>query len=308
MPNVLYYPLLNPIRFYLPSPDTSYESRDIDDFEFFDSVEPWEERKDYYQPWNKGRHIYLQFLSDFGPHNIIVKDLKGTVIDTISADQIAQSEDNPGLWIYQVDIDTSLYDVGQYRLFHEAGIDDKLILQSNIQDICTRHKHSLLLEYYNYRYHEGVVFETGIKFQFQVEGSNKYKTPASQGEDFEDQTLDEFLLDAIPYRIYELIIGDGYGVPPYVIDIVNYIFSCSNVNIDGRQFVKPVSNKWEVNEEDGVPTKGWKVEVRPAVNRPSRMYVNNEPQNARVAIVINSDSKGFGLDTGGTNNQITDVQ
>jgi hypothetical protein len=49
------------------------------------------------------------------------------------------------------------------------------------------------------------------------------------------------------------------------------------------------------NEQDGYPAKGWKTELRPSVNRTSRIYNNNDPQNSKVSIVINADSKGFGL-------------
>lgn len=308
MANILYYPNLNPIKFYLPSPDTTYESRDIDDFEFFDSIAEWEEHVDYCQPWNKTDQTKLQLMADFGPHNLVIKDLDGITITTIPFNQIAQSQDQPGLYIYECPIDFNLLDVGQYRFYHEAGLDDKLIVRSRIQDICTRHKHSLLLEYYHFQYHEGVVFETGFKPKFRVEGANKFKSPASIGEDFEDQTLDESLLSAIPYRVYELIIGDAKGVPPDVIDLVNMIFTCTTVNIDGKGFVKPIENKWEENQQDGYPAKGWRTELRPAVNRTTRIYNNNDPQNSKVSIVINADSKGFGLDTGGTNTQVLDVQ
>jgi hypothetical protein len=308
MANRLYYSNLNPIKFYLPSPDRTYESRDIDDFEFFDSIPEWEEQLDYLQPWNNTDTFPIHFMADFGPHNILVKDLDGILITTIAVPAISTSQDDPTLKIFQANVSCSLIGNGEYRFYLESGITDKLILQSNRQDICTRHKHSLLLEYFHYQYHEGVVFETGVKFRFRVEGSNKYKTPASIGEDFEDQTLDDLTLDAKAYRIYELIIGDSYGVPPYVIDIVNLIFTCSDVKIDGKGFKKPIDNKWEPNEQDGYPLKGWKTELRQSVNRNTRIYDNNDPQNSKVSIAINADSKGFGKDTGGTNNIVIDVQ
>jgi hypothetical protein len=118
---VFIIPNLNPIKFYLPSPDTTYDSRDIDDFEFFDSIPEWEEQVDYYQPWNKEDKTTLQLLSDFGPHNFVIKDLGGTVILTIPFTQIAQSEDIPGLWIYECKIDMNILDEGQYRFYLESG-------------------------------------------------------------------------------------------------------------------------------------------------------------------------------------------
>lgn len=308
MANSLYYSDLNPIRFYLPSPDTTYESRDIDDFEFFDSIPEWEEQVDYYQPWNLTDIFPLQILADFGPINFIVKDLDGNIIETISFTQVAQSQDMPGLYIYQASIDLSVLSVGQYRFYLEAGIDNKLILQSNKQDICTRHKHSLLLTCTNPQYHEGYVFETGAKPVFRVEGSNEYKAPASIGDDFEDQNLGDFTLNAKHYRIYEMIVGDSNGVPPYVIDYIDLMFTCSDVTIDGKGFKKPIDNKWEANEQDGYPLKGWKAETRKTVNRNVRVYVNNAPQSAKFAVAANVDSKGFGKDTGGTNRIVQDVQ
>jgi hypothetical protein len=177
MANILYFSNLNPIKFYLPSPDTTYESRHIDDFEFFDSIPEWEEHVDYYQPWNKSDHIFMQLMADFGPHNIKVLNEAGELVTTFQFDQIAQSQDNPTLWIYELDMNLNILDPGVYRFQYEAGADDKLVLLSNQQDICIRHKHSLLLEYQHYQYHEGVVFETGIKLRFRVEGSNKFLSP-----------------------------------------------------------------------------------------------------------------------------------
>lgn len=308
MANVLYFSNINPVKFYLPSPDTTYHSRHIDDFEFYDSIPEWQDHLEYYQPWQLNNHVYLQLMSDFGPHNIKVLDQDDNMIQVFEFQQIAQDENNPTLWIYELDIDLSVFNEGVYRFQYEGGTDNKLILRSNLQDFCIVHKHSILLAYKHYQYHLGIMFETGIVLEFRVEGANLYKSPASKDEDFEDQTLDESLLSSTPYRIFQLIIGDAKGVPDYVIDIVNRILSCSDVTIDGRKFVKPKDSKWEVNEQDGYPARGWRIDLREGIVRHSRIYDSNQPQNAKVSIAIVADSKGFGLDTGGTNSQILDVQ
>jgi hypothetical protein len=310
MANILYYPKINPIRLYQPSPSTLYHSRHIDDFEFFDSIPEWEEQKNYYQPWEKTDLIKLQLQADFGPHNVNVLDTEGNIITTVTFQQIIPNEDNPDLYLYQLDIDLSALESGAYRLQMVSGIDDPLTLESNLIDVCDSHEHTISLDYTNYQYHEGVIWDAPTAYypSFRVEGAILFKSPASKDFSYEDQTLDESLLNSTPYRLFELIIGDSFGVPDYVIDIVNRILSCSDILIDGKGYTKNEGAKWEAVEQDGIPTRAWKIEMRETVNRSTSIFDANEPVSGRIGIVINADSKGFGLDTGGTTYEITDVQ
>jgi hypothetical protein len=299
MANSLYFPFINPVKFYLPTPSTLYHTRHIDDFEFFDSIPEWSEQVDYIQPWEKTDKIRLQFQADFGPWNFVIKDLDGNVINTIAIGSLPNLN-NPDLNLYQQEIDLSPYDDGGYRFFLQGGVGTPLILQSNKQEICTQHKHSILFDVKNYEYHEGVVFETGIRIQFRVEGAIKFKSPAFKDQSFEDQPLDQSLLNSIAYRIHELILGDAAGVPDYVPDIVNRLLSCTDVKIDGRQYAKNDGAKWESNELENYELRGWKIEMRPSLNRPAMVYTNSQPINARFAVVANADTKGFDSSASGT--------
>lgn len=308
MANILYYSKLNPIRLYLPTPDKTYHSRHIDDFVFFDTIDRWEDHTPYYQPWESADLIRLQLQADFGPHNINLYNEQGVIVTTVAFQQARQNVDNPNLYIYEVEIDLSALPQGGYQLELVSGIDNPLKLVSDWLSICQTHRETISLEYSNTQYHEGVFFDTDYLPSYRVEGCIKLKTPASKDSSYQDQTFDETLLQSTPYNVYELTIGDSRGVPDAVIDTVNRLLSCDTLSIDGRRYSKPEGARWEVSEEDGVPTRGWKIELREAVNRPSRLFNNNQPVTARISIVINADSKGFGLDTGGTTYEITDVQ
>jgi hypothetical protein len=308
MANILYFPKINPVRFFLPEPSTLYNTRHIDDFEFFDTIQPWQEQRDYYQPWDKSRLIKLYLEADFGPHNVNIIDLDGNIITTVQFEQVKQNEDNPDLYLYQLDVDISALESGGYRLQLVSGIDDPLTVQTNKLSICDSHANTLVLDYQNSQYHEGVFWDTPYYPTLQVEGGIKFKSPASKDQSYEDQSLDETLLSSKPYRLFELIIGDSFGVPDYMIDLVNRILSCDSVLIDGKAYTKSEGARWEVNEQEGVPTRGWKIEMRESIARPSAVFQNQDPQNARIAVLITADSKGFGRDTGGTTFEFTDVQ
>jgi hypothetical protein len=308
MANILYFPSLNPVRFYLPDPSSPYHSRHLDDYEFFDTIQTWEEHRDYYQPWESADLIKLYLEADFGPHNVNILDTDGNTVTTISFQQVKRNQDNPDLWIWRLDIDVSALPHGGYRLQLVSGIDDPLILQTNVLSICDFHANTLVLDYRNSQYHQGVFWDTPYYPSFRVEGGLQFKSPASKDFLYEDQSLDETLLSSTPYRLFELIIGDSFGVPDYVIDLINRILSCDDVLIDGRSYTKSEGARWEVNEQDSVPTRGWKIELRESITRPSAIYNNSDPQNARIAVLITADSKGFGRDTGGTTFEFTDVQ
>jgi hypothetical protein len=300
MANILYFPKLNPVRFFLPDPSQTYHSRHLDDFEFFDSILPWQEQLDYYQPWESADLIKLYLEADFGPHNVSILDLEGSVVTTVSFQPVKQDEDNPDLWIYRLDIDISALPHGGYRLQLASGIDEPLILETNVLSICEIQENTLVLDYRNTQYHEGIFWDTPYYPSLRVEGGIFFKAPASKDFSYEDQPLDETLLSSIPYRLFELIVGDSFGVPPYMIDLVNRILSCDDVLIDGRAYTKSEGARFEAIEQEGLPTKAWKIEMRESVNRPSQVFQNQEPQNARLTVMITADSKGFGKDTGGT--------
>ncbi len=105
----------------------------------------------------------------------------------------------------------------------------------------------------NYRYYNDIIFETGFPPSLRVLGKIKYKSPASRDTIYEDQVLNQSILNSVPFRIWELTIGGSSGIPDYLIDKVNRILGCSNLLIDGRLFTKSEGAKLEERALEDYP-------------------------------------------------------
>lgn len=127
-------------------------------------------------------------------------------------------------------------------------------------------------------------FGTGFAPMLLVEGAIIYKSPASKDSDFEDQPLDLTLLSSVPFDLYELIIGDARGVPDYMIKMINRILSCKYKKIDNRYYEKSTGAKWEPNEQDGYPARGWRLEMREAENIPFIEFVPGGESLLKIAL------------------------
>jgi hypothetical protein len=53
------------------------------------------------------------------------------------------------------------------------------------------------------------------------------------------------IIQSIPPNIHRLTIGDDFGVPNWIIDKLNRMFSCSTVKIDGVKYCRNESAKFE---------------------------------------------------------------
>lgn len=259
---------ITPVRLYYQSPYSNYDSRHIDDWEFSDTILPWIQQVDYKQPYKQNVNIKDQIETDATTVEVsLVDEISGITVATGSYVQGAANVDDPTLYIWELDFDLSSVADGIYRLNVSVN-SGELNLVSNKIEVCQNHQHLVHLQYTNSQYHEGLIFDTGFTPELLVEGGIFYKSPASKDFSYEDQSLDQTLLSSFPYDTYELIIGDSFGVPDYVIKMVNRILSCDTVLIDGKAYTKNEGAKWEQNEQDGLPTRGWRIEMRESENRP----------------------------------------
>jgi hypothetical protein len=282
----------------------------MDDVEFSKTIPDFREQMDYLQPWQLNDHIRLQLQADFGPHNIRILDNMGETVNVLQFTKGQTNVQNPNMNIYEIDIScqSAIGAEGVYRFQLESGQGPDVILQSNLLDIRSIHKYSLLFQYKNYQYHEGLIFETGFYPWLRVEGALPYKSPASKDTIFEDQPLNETVLFSQPYRLFELIIGDSYGVPDYLIDLVDRILSCSDVLIDDHQYTKSDGSSWSATGDDDYPMRGWRRDLRESLNSDSMTYLNGNILNRASGFIISIDSRGFGANPGGTTFNILDVE
>ena len=266
------------------------------------------QRIDFHQPWQLSDSIRLQLVSNYAPLKASLVDCFGRVYYTANLQQKQEDELNPGSYIYEIDIALNIFDEGLYWLKVECGSPIATTLISEPLKIAETHEKTVLLAYKHRQHKDGAIFETGFAPTLRVPGAIRFKQPASRDTLYEDQELNLALLDSRSYRLYELILGEWCGVPDYYIDIVDRILGCSEVKGDGRQFTKSDGAKWEESSVEDYEMRGWKIELRDSINRGSLEWENDELVTGTMAVVINVDSKGFGVnDNGGSIYQVTDI-
>lgn len=309
MANTVIYPAINPLQFYKQVPDTDsrYNSRLFDNWYFSDTILPWEQRVEWHQPWQRSDVLHLQLFANYGPINLKLYKEDGTLVGTIPFDQIMVNFNDPNLYIYEVDVNMSSYDEGCYYFTITFGSPVSLTFQSELIILSDNLESTVLLEYSHPSFREDMIFETGIQPKMRIPAVLKFKGPASKNTVYEDQPLNLTVIRSLSYRVFTLDIGAGKGIPDYMADKIDRILGCRTLLIDGVAYTK-MGDSIEPAAIEDYPLRGWRIDMRPSVNRASAHYENDVPQGRQVSVMINVDSKGFGTDTGGSETVITDVE
>ena len=266
-------PYLNPVKFHKLTPDESskYLTKHMEEWNYSNATPDWQSKPIFAQPYQTTDNITLQFQSSFAEVDQVIELINcyGQVFLTPTITQGAESETEPGLFVYEVDQALTGIAQGYYYLRISASdADDDILLISEPLQIKERHDYSKLLEYSHFQNKDGIFFETDIVLQLRVSGELTYKQPASRDTSYEDQSLDQTLLDSVPYRIWELYVGGTTGIPSYLIDRINRILGCSSLAVDGKSFTKSDGAKLEekASDDERYPLRGWTVDLQEAEN------------------------------------------
>lgn len=309
--NILYLSNLNPIQFYkeVPDEDAQYNSRHMDDWYFSDTILPWEERVCFDQPWQQNDLIQLQMQCNYGPVNLEVYDAAtDLLVDTASFQQIMANFNDPTLFIYELDLALNVYPVGTYYLKVKFGSPVVLTLKSENIILSEKHENTLLLNYSHYKMYGDLIFETGFASSIRIFATNKLKSFKSVRTSYKDQLQNPQTVRSVNSRVWNLVIGGTEGIPDYLADKLFEILGCSNLQIDGKYYVINPGAEMEPNEVENYPMRGWSIEMLQKINRSQRIFENEQSQDVFVAVMANSDSKGFGADNGSNETVIIDVQ
>lgn len=299
----IYQPFLNPVKFINAgySQNAKYNTRDLDDWTYEDTVMQWMQNRDFTQKWQKNDTISIQLLSDSGPITYQFLDCHENVEYSGSFINMGPGPIT-GFSIYEAHISLASFNVGVYYLKINSVT---ITLLSEPLNIAVSWPRSVLLEYSNYRFKDDMIFETGFAPSLRIEGTVKYKSPASKDTLFEDQVLNQSLLSSRGYDLYEFVIGSSEGIPDYMIKKLNRILGCSEVVYDGIEYTKADGAKFESSDMEDYPMRGWTIELREKLNRSSSISINDETASDEVGVTISTDSKGFKIDGG--DYAITDV-
>lgn len=309
MANKITYPSSNALQMFMPdfANDVRYNSKDFDDFDFPETILPWEQLTSFCQPWQLNDTIQLQLQSNVGPVNFIIKDcLNDQVLDTILFDTIAESENEPGMFIREVTVPLAGYPEGCYYV--ELDFGGVFTLRSGELNFSVLHENSLLAEYKHFENREDLIFETGFFPSVRFFATKRFVGPKQKAVVYEDQVLNMSALHSQKYRVWNLVIGESYGIPDYFADMIGGIIGCSDFRIDGKNYTVDKDAEFEPNGEDYYPMRGWSVQLRERYTRGSRTYENDEPIDGQIAVMVSVDSKGFGNSNAGIETAVIDVQ
>lgn len=308
MDNILKISELNPVLFFNKARATSakYHTKFFDTFMFKERLYRWQLRTDYKQVWQKTDIIYLQFSSNFDPVTVSVIDHYGITRLNLAALVGLPDKNNPGSYAYEVAISLADLDTGCYKIEIRAGIgEDATVMESDTQVVCESLPDTVLLEYYNSHYHNDVIFETGIKFQFRIPATFGFLQKARSSEVYRDQKYNPTLLSSRSAKQWPVNFGDQYGLPDDIINLIDEIWGCDHVSIDTKPFSAADGSKLEFVEADRYAKRGVKLTVEEGINRNSRLFgFAGNPEKKLITSVI-VEGKVFG-DTGnqGSNNVV----
>lgn len=299
-----------PLQFYLEAPpeDPQYISKHLDDWWFSETILPWQQKTCYKQPVHKADLLSMQLQSSVGPINLKLYRMDGGLADTIPFQQLQQNVNDLTMFIYEVDVDMSIYPANDYYFMISFGSPEVLSLVSETIKLSEKIENTVLLEYEHYKHYQDVIFETGYLGAMRAPAILKYETPDGIDVLFEDQDSDSEMLESVPFDIWQLRIGLAAGIPDYLARKINRLSRCSSFRIDGKYFTRIEGQKMDRLAQKDYPMSAWTVDLREQINRSSRIYENGEAQEGFLAVMVTADSKGFGTDNGGNETIITDVE
>lgn len=312
MANVIYIPKANPLKFVekdLTNP-SKYATKHLDDFRYADQIQPWETKADYLQKFTTADIIRLQLHANYSPIQVTVFDCDGIAKLSFTASSVLRNKYQTDMFVYDVAINLSTLDAGQYEVQIEAGSPVQKTLISEPIEILESPEGTILIEYSNDTFKDDVIYETGIEFGFRVEASFGKLAPKSKDVLYEDQVMNQVLLSSRPFTQSTFVVGGTFGVPAWVIEKLNFILSCSNTKYDGKYYVKADGANWESKTEENYPMASYSIELRESLHRPSKVFSSTGDSNKKLLLIGNIESKGFGNLAASTGNiiQITDIE
>jgi hypothetical protein len=263
---------LNPIKWYPanPSIDARYNMRSIDEDFFINQSAFYAQTKNYYAKWQTNDIIPLQFYSNtLAPVIVTIYDSNKILIDTILTTQKTDNAVQSPFLLFETTINLSLYPEGIYYFIATYGITGNQTAFVS-EGIWSKNNwpRTMLCEYSHSSNLQQMIFSDGFKPCKRIEAVLLKFVPKSHTTAFEDQPADMKILNSIPIRSWKLEIGQGDGLPPYEIDLMNRIMGLDSVTFDGLGISKysEDSEFEEILATPGWSKNYWSIEVRPSFN------------------------------------------
>lgn len=316
MANILYIPELNPVIFY----DTTranlpkFFTKNFEDYPFEERLYFWQQPAQFKQVWQTDDIIFLQFESSFDPLIVRLVDEWGQAVADFPALLKIANPTIQGLFAFEVQCSLADLPTGCYRLLIFAGSEGPMqkVYVSNCQYISsTPLENTVLIEYWNSStkgFHRDVMFVTGIKFQIRLHGAFGFLDKPRADIAYRDENYNPTLLNSRSAKQWPLFLGDFYGLPDDMINIIDHIFSCNNVRIDNKSYGIADGSKMEFVAIDLYAKRGVKLTVEAGINRNSRIFAIDVDTTKKLITTIEVEAQVFGdLSGQGSSNTIPTI-
>lgn len=249
--------------------DPRYHTRDMNSFWYCEQISRWLNQNNYYNPWQIGETINLQFRSN-GLSPVTAYLYSATtkqIVDTVVLTQKSSNAIVGTITLWEGTISLIGKPVDTYYLRTNAGGDAGAYMIGEGLDVRADWPDTLLFEYSNSVNKQSMVFDTGFSTSLRVKGfiDNRMK-PKFKAAFYIDQPQDITVLNGIPYETRELWIGMDDGVPDYIMKKLVRILLLDDTKIDGVNYSLDEGAEWEETFIEGNPKKYWKINIRPSQN------------------------------------------
>lgn len=285
-----------------------YNTKYMEDWNYPDTRRSFEEQQDYFHPWQQNDIIPLQVLSNYAPHQLELYDCSGILVDTFQLGYVSSSIEGIGVKVYEANIALNTYPEGIYYFLLKSGDPVLKTMESEKFYLKSLHENTVLLQYKHSENDFDTVFETGVQFNFRTFGGLVEYQPGADRTVFIDQPRNLIQLSGKSFSTGKLLIGEQYGVPNWVVQRINQIFLCSEVLIDGKQYVGNEGAKFDPNREQLYPMAGWTWEVRSAKAENKKRFIADGEVEGTTTLVYQIEGNGFGSITDPASSNIIQIE
>jgi hypothetical protein len=308
--NILDISLLSPFQWTKEgySNPVIYNTKYRDDWQYPDTIGSLYEQVGYLAPWEKTDILPFQGMSNYAPHQLELYDCQGNQVDTFVLAYQSSSIEITGQKVYVANVALNGYEEGVYQFKIKSGYPVLETYVSNFFLLKQKHENTYLLEVTHDENDFDTVFENGFVCKLRMFGELREFQPGADRTVFIDQRRNIVQLAGKSFSTEKLIIGDSWGVPDFMIEKINDLFLCSQVFIDGKQYVGNEGSRFEASRESLYPMAGWAFEVRPAKASTKKRFIADGTQGSPTTVVYNIQQKGYGTITGPASSNVIQIE
>jgi hypothetical protein len=281
------YPLINPVKLVKCTNTVHF-----DDSLTVQRLRSYEFRTYYRQKWVRSDTTKLQMQSSLAPDAMKVYDVQAHLVKSLSWTAVYTATDYK---IWELTFDLSDLPEGVYFTYQKVALLG-ITWEAFSEPIHSKNSwpNTLLIEYKNSFNDFGVAWTTGLTMKFRVEADIKEPDFKSDRTDYANQVRRVSTLKNVPCRVFRFNVGEAPGVSPYIVDILNRIFGCDWIQIEGKFYQADLDAKWEKNQPKNYPLMGASLDIVEAEAVDSLSFSDTTPLAPGIVTAYNIETALFG--------------